>query len=827
MRIIAFLSVLLVLVPGGAFANGGAAADCLWYRQPAIVPPAPLPWVEEGAHPSEVGNLPGKGTPDSWESQSLPIGNGRIGGTVFGGDRLDRVNLNEASLWTGGENAGRNGEGYQYGPLSGRNEFGSYQPFGNLYIAYPYKGKAGNYRRWLDLRTAVSGTAFSAGGVEYSRQCFASHPDNVLVYAASASEPGALDALIALTPFHHVHYRVEGDTIIMGGALANGEKFEGRARIRVTGGSCSLVGGATQVDVSYEGSKASMKPRMSLKGIPYFHVQGADSFEVYIALSTDYKMDCKELWKGEDPAVQNERTLAAVASKGFADVLQTHVKDYQSLYNRLALCLGTPAGKAAQLPTDERLAAYRRNGGNDPGLESMLYQYGRYVLISSSREGGLPANLQGIWNDKVHAEWASDYHNNINLQMCYWGAEVSNLSPCHLPLVSFIRAMEEPLREMTKKEFGSHIRGWTARISQNPWGGGGWKKWNPPVNAWYALHVWEHYLFTQDKGYLESMAYPLMKEACHFWEDRLKPLGEGGRGLVSDGKEVDVAAYPELASIRQGSLVAPAGWSHEWGPVEDGVAHDQQLIWELFDNTAQAADILGKDADWAASLRAKRDSLVANRVSPGGYLQEWIIDRPGMVAGHRHTSHLVGVYPGASISRGKTPLLAEAAMKSLELRGLSGDNCRSWTWPWRTALWARFGRADRAYDMVQHYLRFNVLDNLFANHPPMQMDGTLGMTGGMSEMLIQSHAGQIELLPALPDAWKNGFVRGIRARGDITVNMRWEEGKVTSYSLSTASPRPRPVKVIVNGRQVMVTPRVIGKEKAYEQKEEIGECQAP
>lgn len=803
--VLSAFSLLLLPLSAAGGAQNAPSAEYLWYQQPAVVSPAALPW--EGQQPG-AGNLPGKEVGDPWESQSLPVGNGRIGGTVFGGDKLDRVNLNEVSLWSGGENTARNGANYQYGPLSGKGEFGSYQPFGNLYISFPYKGKAKDYRRWLDLRTAVAGVSFSAGGVEYKRQCFVSRPDDVLVYTASASRPGTLDARIALTPCHTVHYQAKGDTIIMGGTLANGEQFEGRLLIRVSGGSYSLSGQQeADVPVSYEGQGTGMKPAMSLENVPYFQIKGADSFEIYVALATNYKMDYASHWVGEAPASRNEKTLAAVASKSLGAVKKEHLADYQSLYNRLSLRLGKTPAKVAKLPTDARLEAYRKGEGNDPELEATVYQYGRYVLISGSREGNLPVNLQGIWNDKVHAAWACDYHNNINLQMCYWGAEVANLSSCHLPLISFIKAMEEPLHEMTKKQFGDGVRGWTTRISQNPWGGGGWEKWNPPVNAWYSLHVWDHYLYTHDKEYLEKTAYPILKNVCHFWEDELKSLGEGGKGLVSGGKPMDASTHPELAALKEGALVAPSGWSHEWGPVEDGITHDQQLIWELFDNTAKAADALGVDAEWAASLREKRDRLVGNRIAKGGYLQEWIVDRPDMVAGHRHTSHLIGVFPGSSISMARTPEVAKAAMKSLELRGLSGDNRRSWTWPWRTALWARFGQAEQAYGMVQNYLRYNVLDNLFGNHPPMQMDGTFGMTGGISEMLVQSHAGRIELLPALPAAWKNGSVKGIRARGNITIDMEWRGSRVTSCTLSTTDPDPQPVQVLVNGKKVEMTPK--------------------
>lgn len=793
------ISAMMALLLGATAWAAQPGAESLWYRQPAPTHAESLPWQTQGE---------GNEGPKVWESQTLPVGNGRIGGTIYGGASLDCVTLNEVSLWSGGPNLNNNGAGYDYGPQTGKNGFGSFQPFANLYIKYEGADAPRDYKRWLDLDEGIHHTEFDTDGAgRHARECFVSKPDDVLVYRAEAKKPGTLSAKVALLPFHNVSYtRLGNDTICMRGTLENGEEFEGRIHVRVEGGSASIVNAATSLNVSYKGGGDNTMPTYNAEAVPYITISKANNFTLLITLATNYKMSYAAQWKGDAPSKHNIKALKAAKKKSYAELRSAHMEDHRALYRRTRLDLGKTDPSIANLPTNERLTHYRNNSQKDPELEALVYKYGRYMLIAGSRPGNLPLTLQGIWNNRVHAPWASDYHNNINLQMCYWGAEVANLSECHLPLIQFISAMQEPLHEMTKKEFGNNIRGWTTRISQNPWGGGGWTKWNLPVNAWYALHVWDHFLFTGDMDYLKKTAYPILKNVSQFWEDHLKEIGEHGEGLMSGGKPIAVAEHPELADIKKGSLVAPKGWSHEWGPVEDGCMHDQQLIWELFDITAVAAGILKTDSAYAKELKSKRDRLVGNRIGSGGYLQEWIVDRPNMVSGHRHTSHLIGVFPGSTISSTRTPDLANAAMKSLELRGLSADNRRSWTWPWRTALWARFHRPDKAYDMVKNYLLYNVLDNLFGNHPPMQLDGTYGMTAGISEMLLQSQNGEIELLPALPDAWKTGSARGLRARGAITVNMTWADGKVTSYELSTTKAKPTPIIVVVNGERKLITP---------------------
>lgn len=426
-----------------------------------------------------------------------------------------------------------------------------------------------------------------------------------------------------------------------------------------------------------------------------------------------------------------------------------------------------------------------------------MFQYGRYLLASCSRPGGLPANLQGLWNDSNGPAWASDYHNNINVQMNYWAAETTNLSECQLPLIDYVVAQLEPCRKATRAAFGAATRGWTARTSQNIFGGNGWE-WNIPASAWYAQHIYEHWAFTRDATYLRQVAYPLVKEVCTFWEDHLKKLPDG-------------------------RLVAPNGWSPEHGPREDGVMFDQQIIWDLFQNYLDMARALGVDADYQTTVAGMQAHLAGNKIGRWGQLQEWQEDRDDPNDTHRHTSQLFAVYPGRQISRERTPEFAAAAIVSLKARcndhqertgkpfavdTTIGDSRRSWTWPWRGNLWARLGDGDRAYISLRGLLTYNTLPNLFTNHPPFQMDGNFGIPAVFAEMLLQSHAGEIRLLPALPAAWAaGGSFTGLRARGDFTVDCTWVDGRVTRYRI--AAHQPATVAVRVNGALSEVPAEVV------------------
>lgn len=689
-----------------------------------------------------------------WEAEALPIGNGRMGAMLFGDTKRERIQFNEQSLWSGDNN-------WDGAYETGDHGFGAYRNFGEFVVDFDNTDNVKSYKRSLDINTGIHTTSFENNGIKMNREAFASHPDQVLVFRYSANKKGTLSGKISLSSAQGAISVGQNNSLFFLAEMPNRLKYAAKLRVINDGGIVRV------------------EDNMLV-------FEKCNSFIIYLDARTNYKPDYNSNWRGVDPMPVIEKELAAAQQIGYKKLLSRHITDITSLTRAAAIDFGKTADSVLALPTDMRLKKYTA-GGTDPDLEETMFQYGRYLLVSCSRPGGLPANLQGLWNNSNNPPWASDYHNNINVQMNYWAAESTNLSACHVPLIDFIVAAQEPCRIATRKAFGEDTRGWTARTSQSIFGGNGWE-WNIPSNAWYAQHVFEHWAFTNDKTYLEKTAYPILKEICQYWEDRLKKLPDG-------------------------TLVVPKGWSPEHGPREDGVMHDQQLVWDLFQNYLEAAKVLGIDTEYQIKVADMQKHLAPNKIGSWGQLQEWQTDRDDPDDKHRHTSHLFAVYPGRQISVTQTPELAKAAIISLRSRSgnygknidtpftvesTTGDSRRSWTWPWRCAMWARLGEGEKAGMMIRGLLTYNTLPNLFTNHPPFQLDGNFGISGAIAEMLLQSHAGEIQLLPAIPKSWAaHGSFTGLKARGGFTVDCTWSDGKVTSYKIS--SKQPTKVKIRVNG----------------------------
>jgi len=723
----AFLLLLSICVYAG---NDGPLK--LWYKQPA----------------------------KKWEAEALPVGNGRMGAMLFGGIKNEHIQFNEQSLWSGDNN-------WDGAYDTGDHGFGSYRNFGEFVIDFNHADSAKKYQRALNITTGVHTTSFEINGIVFTREAFASYPDQVMVFRYTASKKGAFSGKVSMQSAQGAISSANTKALSFIGEMPNHLKYAAKLQLVNEGGAVRVEGNTLVF-------------------------QNCNTLLFYLDARTNYKPDYNSGWRGADPMPLIEQEETAAKKTGYQQLLERHLKDITKLTAVVNMDIGKTAAAILSQPTDIRLKKYAA-GGTDPDLEETMFQYGRYLLVSSSRPGGLPANLQGLWNNSNTPPWASDYHNNINIQMNYWAAESTNLSACQIPLIDFIVAAREPCRIATRKAFGEKTRGWTARTSQSIFGGNGWE-WNIPASAWYAQHVFEHWAFTNDKVYLQKTAYPILKEICQYWEDRLKRMPDG-------------------------TLMVPNGWSPEHGPREDGVMHDQQLVWDLFQNYLEAAKAIGIDQDYQTKVAGMQAHLAPNKIGKWGQLQEWQTDRDDPDDEHRHTSHLFAVYPGRQISITQTPELAKAAIISLRSRSGNygknsntpftvestvGDSRRSWSWPWRCAMWARLGEGEKAGMMIRGLLTYNTISNLFTSHPPFQLDGNFGISGAIAEMLLQSHAGEIQLLPAVPKSWAaDGSFSGLKARGGFTVDCKWHNGKVISYTIRSA--KPMKLKLRVNGAVKEIT----------------------
>jgi alpha-L-fucosidase 2 len=788
---------------------------CLWLTSTTLAAENPLKlWYDKPAA--------------NW-NEALPIGNGRLGGMVFGGVTEEHVQLNEDTLVSGFP-------GYRDLPLDVRTDYSHvtdliahrdfnqagkevtqhwlgaswacYQPLGDLFFDFAKQAAVEHYTREVDLNDAVSRVHYTSGGVNFTREAFASHPDEAIVLRFTADKPGSISFRVHLTSPHPVQFKTDGDRLEMRGQLPGTvlrrtldwveERGDTWKYPQIWDKDGKRLPGASQVIYDGRGLHFDARLVVHSKGGKVsadedsLSVAGADeAVIVYTAASSYGGFDQPPV----DASAKADGFLQRAAKLDYATLLDHHLQDYHALFNRVKFDLG----KQTDQPTDERLSAA------DATLPALYFQYGRYLMISGSRPGGQPLNLQGIWNNEVIPPWCCQYTLNINLEMNYWPAEVCNLSECAEPLFQLIDELAINGRKVAHDMYGR--RGWVAHHNTTIWADAQpvdnvaqvafW----PMAGGWLCQHLFEHYRFTGDESFLRDRAYPVMKGACQFYLDWLVENGKGQ--LVTP-----VASSPE-------NLFAytDADGKEETASISSGSSMDMEIIRDLFTNTLQSVEILKTDADLQKTLKNSLAKLFPPQIGARGQLQEWDEDFAETEPEHRHVSHLFSLFPSDLVSPRGTPALAAAAKKTLELRG---DGGTGWSMAWKINFWARLEDGDHALKMVNHLLTDSTLSNMLDTCPPFQIDGNFGGTSGIAEMLLQSYEPVpadtaqgtspyiISLLPALPSAWPNGSVKGLRARGGFEVDVDWKNGKVADYRISAKEPRP--VMIRINGRLKTIVP---------------------